>query len=397
MAGGIGTYSYTWADGPTVSDRNSLTAGSYLVGISDANGCRTGLSRTIGQPDLLRLSLQPAAVSCFGGNDGALSAAVSGSIKPYVYVWNIPGSSSAVNGLSAGVYSVTVTDAQGCSEVRSETVTQPPALTLTALATAATCAGAADSTVSVTATGGTPAHGFIWSNGLTTADQSSLVAGVYSVTGTDGNGYPQISSVVITEPNRLVVTILQRDNACEGDRTGRAEAIVSGGTGSTASRPYNYSWVATGGTVLSTTNTLENAPTGVYSLITTDSQTCRDVTSFTLTAPARLAAQTSLTHVACFGNATGAISATLSGGTSPYAYNWDHGLPPGANQTNLVADSYLLYISDNKNCHVELIVNIGQPNALSLVERITPVRCFSCTDGAISLTALGGTEPYSYV
>ncbi len=397
VAGGTGPYSYTWADGPTVSDRTSLTAGSYLVSISDANGCRTGLSRTISQPDLLRLSLQPAAVSCFGGNDGALSAAVSGGTLPYTFAWNVPGSSSAVNGLSAGVYSVTVTDAQGCSEVRSETVTQPSALTLSALATAATCAGAADGTVSVTATGGTPAYGFIWSNrdggpGITTADQISLVAGVYSVTGTDGNGCSRVTSVTVTEPNRLVVSILQRDNACEGDRYGRAEAIVSGGT-----EPYNYSWVAAGGTVLSTTNTLENASAGVYSLITTDSQTCREVTSFTLTAPARLAAQTSLTHVACFGNATGAISATLSGGTPPYAYNWDSGLPPGANQTNLAAGSYLLYLSDNNNCHIELLVNVGQPEALSLVERITPVRCFSGTDGVISLTALGGTEPYSYV
>ena len=395
-------YSYTWADGPTISDRNSLTAGSYLVSISDANGCKTGLSRTITQPDLLRLSLQPAAVSCFGGNDGALLAAVSGGTQPYTYVWNVPGSLSAINGLSAAVYSVTVTDAQGCSEVRSETISQPSALTLSALATAATCAGAADGTVSVTATGGTPAYGFSWSNhdggpSITTANQSSLVAGVYSVTGTDGNGCSSLATVTVTEPTKLIVRIIQRNNACEGDRYGRAEAIVSGGTASTASQPYNYSWVAADGTILSTTNSLENALAGVYSLITTDSQTCREVTSFTLVEPARLAVQTSLTHVDCFGNTTGAISATLSGGSPPYAYNWDSGLPPGANQTNLAAGSYLLYLSDGNNCHVELLVSIGQPDALSVVESITPVRCFSGTDGAISLTALGGTEPYSYV
>ena len=392
VAGGTGLYSYTWADGPTVSDRNSLTAGSYLVGISDANGCKTGLSRTIAQPDLLRLSLRLAAVSCFGGTDGSLSAVVTGGTGPYTYSWNITGSSSAVSGLSAGVYSVTVTDAQGCSEVWSETISQPSALSLTALATAATCAGAADGTVSVTAMGGTPAYGFVWSNAVTSADQSSLVAGTYSVTGTDGNGCSLTTSVTVTEPLRLTVTITTQNNRCEGDHTGRAEAIVSGGTG-----PYSYTWVANGGAVLSNTNVLENAIAGVYSLIVTDSQTCREVTSVTLTEPTRLAAFTSLTHVDCFNNTTGAISTTLSGGIPPYAYNWDHGLPLGPNQSSLAAGTYLLSISDNNNCHVELLISIGQPDALSLAEAITPVRCFSGTDGVISLTALGGVEPYQYV
>ncbi|MBO0934570.1 hypothetical protein [Fibrella aquatilis] len=397
VAGGIGPYSYTWADGPTVSDRSSLTAGSYLVSISDANGCKTGLSRTINQPDLLRLSLGSAAVSCFGGNDGSLTAVVTGGTQPYTYAWIVPGvETQNLASLQAGVYSVTVTDAQGCSDVRSETVTQPSALSINALATAATCAGAADGTVSVTATGGTPAYSFVWSNAITTAAQTSLVAGVYSVTGTDGNGCSLATSVTVTEPLRLTVTIATQNNRCEGDRTGRAEATVSGGTG-----PYSYTWIANGGAVVGTTNVLDNAMAGVYSLITTDSQTCREVTSVTLTEPTRLAALTSLTHVDCFGNSTGAISTTLSGGTPPYAFAWTINggtpLPATPTQTNLMAGTYLLRINDANNCQVDLTIGIGQPDALSLVESVTPVRCFSGTDGIISLTALGGAAPFQYI
>ncbi|MEZ0542235.1 hypothetical protein [Fibrella arboris] len=401
VAGGTQPFSYSWTDGATLSDRTSLTAGVYQVAVTDANGCQIALTRTLTQPTSLRLQISVADVSCFGGSDGALSVLAVGGTPlltgdSYTYLWHTGASTSAVTGLVAGTYSVTVTDGNQCSQFMSASVSQPTALSVAGLTVAASCAGGHDGAISLTATGGTPLYQYGWNNGVTTPNQTGLLAGVYSVTTTDKNGCSALLSLAVTEPPQLTVTIAQQNNLCEGDRTGWAEASVAGGTG-----PYSYTWTDSGSTtLLSTTNRLDNVSAGTYTLIVADAHACRDTLTVRLTQPLRLAAEINVIPVSCFGHANGAISTTLAGGTGPYSYTWTdgytHQLPNSLTQTGLYAGAYVLTLGDANNCSVELVISVSQPEALSLMHQISDVRCFGGADGVISLTGLGGVGPYSY-
>ncbi|MBO0950121.1 hypothetical protein [Fibrella forsythiae] len=417
VAGGTQPFSYSWTDGATEADRSSLSAGLYQGVVTDANGCQIALARTLTQPDLLRLQINMADVSCFGGSDGALSVVVTGgetplsTNQPYTYLWTGPTgvigtSTSSVTGLVAGTYMVTVTNASQCSQIISATIGQPSAMSVTGTATPASCAGGHDGALSLTVMGGTPLYGYAWAgpsgNGVTTPDQSSLVAGLYSVTAIDKNGCSAQLSLSVTEPPQLTIAMAMQNNRCNGDTTGRAEATVTGGTG-----PYSYTW--TGGestTALSTTNVLQNVVAGSYTLFVADANACRDTITITLTQPLRIAVETSLTHVSCFGGADGAIRSTLTGGTpgstsQPYNYTWKTSslgiLPTTPTQQGLSADAYVLRVTDANNCPAEFVVSIGQPDALSMTGQVSPARCFGTADGAIRVTASGGKEPYRYV
>ncbi|MEZ0487021.1 hypothetical protein [Fibrella aquatica] len=405
VAGGTAPYNYLWTDGATVSDRTSLTVGTYQVTVTDQNGCQTALTRTFTQPDLLRLQISPAAVSCFGGADGSLSVVVTGGNlagvgQSYTYLWAGPGvngvSTSVIAGLSAGVYSVTVTDANLCSQTMSETITQPAALSVSGLAIPASCAGGTDGAVSITASGGMLLYRYEWNNGATQPDQASIAAGLYSVTVTDGNGCSALLSLSVTEPPQLTVTMALQNNRCEGNKTGGAVASVTGGTG-----PYSYTWTdAQATTVLSNTDRIDNVSAGVYTVFVADANACRDTVTITLMEPLRLAAQTSVKNANCFGHTSGAISTTLTGGTGPYSYTWADGyqnpLPNTPDLTGLTAGAYILKIGDANNCQVDLLIHVGEPEPLSLTHQIVPVSCFGGTDGIVSLTASGGISPYSY-
>jgi gliding motility-associated-like protein len=202
VSGGTAPYSYSWNTTPvqTLPNATGLVAGSYTLTVTDANGCIVSTNITITQPAAITVTTTKTDVSCNGGNNGAATAVTAGGTGPYGYSWNTTPvqSTSAITGLSAGSYTVTVTDGNGCTSNATVQITEPAALSLSATLTEAGCPDSPDGSVTLTITGGTAPYGIFWADGSTTQNRSGLLPGNYSVVVTDASGCAASLNVEIT-------------------------------------------------------------------------------------------------------------------------------------------------------------------------------------------------------
>ena len=211
--GGISPYSYVWSNGSTNANINNLPAGTYTVTVSDNDGNTATASNTVTQPTELTASVAGSTIddgfgtifdetiSCNGFTDGGLTASPTGGTGPYTYTWSIGATTSSIVGIGAGTYTVTVTDANGCTTTAQGTVTEPDALMANANTDQnVTDFNGFDGEISSTPTGGTQPYNYVWSNGGTTASQTFLQAGTYTVTVTDANGCTTSESTTVNQP-----------------------------------------------------------------------------------------------------------------------------------------------------------------------------------------------------
>ena len=201
VSGGVAPYTYLWNDGSVLEDRNSLSAGTYSLTVTDAASTTVTGSWTITQPTALDLSsflmLEP---DCNNGNDGEITVYAAGGTAPYTYLWSTGSTNQYTVNLAADGYSVTVTDANGCTATTTIIVTEPTVISLSGLVTDVTVAGGSDGAVDLTVSGGTTPYTYVWSNATTTEDISGLMAGSYTVIVTDANGCLSSDMFIVSEP-----------------------------------------------------------------------------------------------------------------------------------------------------------------------------------------------------
>src|SRR5690606_8474173 len=176
------------SNGESTQDISALIAGDYTVTVTDANGCTATETITITEPDELTLSYTPVNVSCFGGSNGSIDLSVTGGTGSYTYAWSNGESTQEISTLIAGDYTVTVTDANGCTATETITFTEPDELILSYTPVNVSCFGESNGSIDLSVTGGTGFYTYAWSNGESTQDISTLIAGDYTVTVTDTNG-----------------------------------------------------------------------------------------------------------------------------------------------------------------------------------------------------------------
>ena len=193
VAGGTAPYTYSWDDAgsSTTQDISSLPIGTYTVTVTDDNSCTATQTVTITEPNALSLSSTQLNVSCNGGSDGSIDLSVSGGIAPYTYSWNNPSNSTTqdIGSLTAGTYTVTVTDDNSCTATETVTITEPTALSLSSTQVNVSCNGGSDGSIDLSVAGGTAPYTYSWNDpsNSTSQDISSLAAGTYTVTVTDDN------------------------------------------------------------------------------------------------------------------------------------------------------------------------------------------------------------------
>jgi len=213
-------------------------------------------------------------VSCHGNSDGKASGIVAGGGAPFTYSWTPSGGThDTASGLTAGTYTITVTDACSNSATASVTITQPSVLTLGASAlTNVLCNGGNTGSVTCTPGGGTVPYSYLWTGGATTATVSGLSAGTYTINLTDNNGCTASASTTITQPSALNITPAFVNETSNAPCNGQASAGVIGGTS-----PYTYNWTGGG-----TTDTIKSLCSGSYCCHVTDHNGCIDSTCVTI-------------------------------------------------------------------------------------------------------------------
>ena len=387
VTGGTAAYTYSWSNGPVTQDVSTLTTGTYTVQVTDANGCVANLSSTITQPTLLTSSITPTNISCFGGSNGSATIAGVGGTLPYSYLWSNGQTGSSISNLPIGTYSCTITDFNGCQSTSTITLTQPTVLAAQIQVTDVLCFGNATGICSSIVTGGVAPYSYAWSSGGSGANAPNLTAGTYTVTVTDANSCSTTATATVTQPAApLAVTLTGTNNICFAGTSGAVDAAITGGTA-----PYSYAW--NNGSLLEDIGGLTS---GNYQITVTDDNNCTANASLVITEPTQIQTQlTSLQNVSCFGGSDGSIDISTSGGTGPYSYTWSNGLS-SEDISGLTSGTYTLTVTDQNNCSENFTFTITQPQILAAtIAEIQPL-CFGYTDGQLTATPTGGTQPYAY-
>jgi hypothetical protein len=387
--GGTGTLSYSWNTGATTTSLSSLSAGNYAVTVLDANGCSINNSITISQPNVLSGSISNSTnVSCYGLTNGSISVAVTGGATPYAYNWSNGNTIALNNNLGSGSYTLTVTDNNNCTTVLSSTITAPAdSVSMTVSSTNLACFGDNSGSAAVTASGGTGALTYAWSNGASSASLSSLPAGVYSVTVADANGCSKTNVITLTQPSMIAPSLVSTSNAsCYGSSNGAVQIAIAGGVA-----PYSQAW-NNGATSLIN----NNLSAGAYSVLITDASGCNAVFTANVNQPDSISIAISGTNLLCNGDNSGAVSSTATGGTGTLIYSWNNGATT-TSITSLVAGNYTVTVTDANACTSTDGVTITEPVLLGAsIVSVDSASCYDVADGIIEAAANGGSAPYSY-
>lgn len=405
VTGGLQPYSYTWTgpNGFTSSDEDisGLASGLYEVSIEDAGGCVLTLQGEIFEPSDIDIDLSSTDILCFGDFNGTASASASGGTAPYSYDWTGPngytGTGPGINGLEAGMYVATVTDANLCEKVDSVEVFGKDELLLTLTETPVTCNDGSDGAIELDIDGGTPGYDITWTgpNGFssTDVDISNLEPGLYEVTVVDQNACTTIESLELTNPSALEVNGSITDVSCNGGSDGSIEITVSGGTPT-----FSFDWTGPNG-FTSTDQDIFNLEEGLYSVQVTDINGCEINSSFNVGAASPIDADFVITDVLCFGESTGGIEAVPGGGTPPYSASWtgpDGFTSSDLNIFNLPAGDYNLEITDGNNCIETFTATISESPEILVDGAIVDVSCFDFSDGSVDISVSGGTGGYIF-
>jgi hypothetical protein len=339
VTGGSGTLTYSWSNSAgNVSGISNVSSGTYSVTVTDGT-CSASTTAFVGNTGGPTAGATATPVSCNGGANGGATATATGGTPGYTYLWSNSGNTAAISGLTAGSYTVTITDASSCVATAVVTVSQPNAIVPTVTTTPVSCFNGANGSATVSATGGTGNLGYSWTGGGSTTTITNLVAGSYCVTVTDANSCSVSSCQAIANPAQLTATATPTHVTCNGLSNGGAAVTVAGGTGT-----LTYSWSNS-----ATTTSIANLPAGAYTVTVTDANTCSISAATTLTQPTALTSQIVCTET-ILGQSTGSATVTAAGGTTPYGYNWSAGGSTTATASALAAGVINVTVTDANNC-----------------------------------------------
>ena len=406
--GGASPYTYQWNNQSTNSFLTSLCKGNYSLTVIDANGCATTTTVTINDSGPLTLApLTKKDISCKGAMDGTITATPSGGTQPYYYDWGntLLQYTQTITGLMAKGYTLTLTDAAGCSNlskagsvhpftsgtvVDSIKIIEPALLTGSIVKiTPLTCNGGNDGDASLMVNGGTIPYSYLWTpTGQTTKDATGLAAISYTVSITDKNKCTSSTTTSISQPSPIQANFATTTVTCNGGSNGTLMTTPTGGT-----PIYKFLW-STG----SSEQAINNQPASNYSLTITDANSCTKTFTASITQP------TAITTVlaykiepSCFGESNGTLCAAASGGTGTKTYLWNTiPVQTTAKAVGLSANTYTVTVTDKSGCTKSTAYTMTEPTLLTASVSSTNTSCNNTCTGSATAFPSGGTIPYTY-
>jgi gliding motility-associated-like protein len=392
VTSGTAPYTYLWSSSSTYDSASVLNAGTYIVTVTDFNGCALSDTFVITQPTVLSGTMSRLNILCYGANTGSATIAPSGGTIPYAYIWNdaLAQTTATATNLVARSYTVTLSDALGCRFIDSITLTQPDSILLSKTSRNIRCFSGNDGQIVGSAVGGVAPYqyniGGAWQSSGTF---NSLVAGVYTLTVRDFNGCTTNTSITLTQPLRIIPTILvNTPPLCNGGNDGSMQIGTTNGTA-----PFQYSL---NNISYQVSNTLSGLSAGNYRAYVQDSLGCIDSINFTITEPAPIVIDVVTTQNKCNNDATGVITLSPRGGRTPYDYSIDGGTSFVGTNTfaGLVAGVYNIVVRDRNNCTASATTTLNNPTLFTIDASGVDVLCWDSDNGKINILPNGGTTPY---
>jgi gliding motility-associated-like protein len=361
----------------------NLPAGTYVISIMD-EFFEVSFNVVIVEPEPLVLALDNQVnASCFSFCDGAIAFSASGGVGGYQFAWSSGQSSAALENLCAGIYQVTLSDANGCEQVRAISITEPSEFIVTlAEVQPVSCFGGSDGIITAW-TNGSPIA-YEWDNGASTTSVSGLPAGEYSVLVTNVDGCQASARGVITQPSGPITAVIavEKPVNCKGDANGILRAMA-GGPGES----FSFSW-SNG----STDTQAAGLPAGQYAVLITNEKGCQAAAEIDLGEPDLVQASLSVTDITCLsGDNGGIIQATeTSGGVPPYSYALDGIIfAPSAIFSSLFAGAYTVTVRDAVGCEQEFDATVNPAPELRVE---LDAEAFVQLGDSIRITALSNSQ-----
>lgn len=405
ISGGTGTITYSLFPGNIQNNTgqfSNLQAGNYTIQGTDANGCTLSTLLTIVEPAPLNWqTLNLTMASCFGQNNAGIQAIAFGGTGLLTY-WLQPLAQSNTNGnftnLTAGIYTLQVVDVNGCNLSTTLIITQPAPLVFNIDSTQnITCFNGNDGWIATQTQGGTLPYSYSISPNVGTINNglfANLTAGAYTLLVVDAQGCSaQIAPVILTQPTPIVFTaVTHQDIQCYQDTAGGIQITAQGGTGL-----LTYTLIPNWG-IQTSPGQFINLPGGTYTIIATDASGCAATTTVLINQNVQLIiSQLNALEPLCYGDVNGYLDIVASGGVPPLTYAINGGIPQSNGMfTPLSAGTYTLTMMDNKGCHFDTVVVLGQPAPLHMPLELFGAYCENATDARVVFYPQGGTPNYTF-
>lgn len=388
---GVEPYSYSWSNGGTTETISNLGKGTYTVVATDAEGCEATQSITFVEDNILTVTEKEVSdVTCFGGSDGYIVVDVTGGKSPYSISWNNGETSFTNKDLVAGDYTVTVTDAKGCTVTKTITVGESSEVKVSIEnLTSVQCVGVCDVTADANVSGGVAPYTYLWSSSETTSSATTLCEGEQNVVVTDANGCATKKIFTVagrTEQLAISSSNIQKPICGEATPTGKITIVATG----SISGDYFYSWKKDG-IEISTTNEIANVPAGSYDLQITDG-TCEYNTSLALSNELTATADFNYILSNCEGESYEVVISNEA--TADYTYLWSNGQTTKV-ATGLKNGTYTLVATDKDDCVLSTSIDVVE-KPITLSVDVVDVNCFGKANGSAEVTATNTVGDVTY-
>ena len=388
-------YLWTTTNGNIASGENSLhptvdAPGTYVLEVVNAqNGCISMEEAFVIETTPVEGSVEEITpVACAGEETGAAVVMALEGAGPYAFEWPDGTTGASHADLGAGAYTVTVTDADNCTDLITVVIDEPDPLTANASANGETSLGANDGTATAAPAGGVEPYLYSWSNGETTAAITGLEPGNYTVIITDANGCTKQETVTVNSFTCTISASVQAQNiSCNGEENGEATVTINNGL-----EPYTIVWSnGAEGT------TASGLTPGTYTVSITDENNCPTTANVTIQEPAPVALTiVDVQDALCAGEASGQATVEASGGVGNYGYLWPSGNTE-ATEANLAAGTHIVTLTDGNGCETTMSIDIDEPQALTGNVEASPESAYQSEDGELSAVPAGGTPGYQYL